>query len=495
MKESYPSVPEFTLPEKEHLFLKSASHSYSYEDLYRFAGSLQTIKREWGWQEGDLLLILAQPSDELVLLIASAFLLNIPILPLHPESTNREIEFVLRTIKPVAVYSDQQRDIDTFDTLPKISFNKPVQHDLLAESELKFDKPEGYAGCFLTSGSTGQPKIVPIKRRQVFFQAEASARNFKPAPNKFWLLCLPLNHAGGINVIYRSLLFGSAIYLTPDFSAETIRKLLNENKKFEAASVVPTMLEKLLESTFFRLQFNFKGFLIGGGPISLNLINRALTRGIPVVTSYGMTETCAQIAANPMLRSGGMYSPKQSVGMVFRPNEIEIRDDNGNALPLNEQGQIWLRGPQVFDGYTDEKLNKTAFDGEGWFNTGDYGHLNRNKQLFIESRRTDLIISGGENINPEEVVNALKNLEEISDAAVIGVPDAIWGQKVVAFYTSTPAGIPLSPGELKERLTGELQSFKIPKEFIQLDEIPRTAMQKVKQSELSENYRKGFYGQ
>ena len=484
------TVPTFNLPEENNIFLKTAEETYTYRDLYRFTAALKSIKSEAGWQDGDLILILSPSDAELVLLIAAAFLLEIPILPMHPESTEREISYVLETIKPVAVYTKNQSNIDELTNIPKLSiddFDSESAEELSFKSN-PFKNPDGFAGCFLTSGSTGKPTIVPIKRRQVFFQAGSSAKNFKPSSNKFWLLCLPLNHTGGINVIYRSLLYGSAIYFSPGFDAEIIRKLLNENKKFEAASMVPTMLEKLLEARFFRLQFNFKGLLIGGGPISISLINRALTRGIPIVTSYGMTETCSQIAANPMLRSGGMYIPKQSVGMVFKPNEVQIRDDNGNPLPLNEQGHIWLRGPQVFDGYTDEALNRNVIDSDGWFNTGDYGHLNRNRQLFIESRRTDLIITGGENVNPAEVEDAIKELEDVNDAAVFGVPDKLWGQQVTAIYTSGNEDI--SPLHLKECLAQTIHSYKIPKEFLRVDSIPRNSMQKIKRGELLQFYQK-----
>lgn len=481
------TVPTFKLPVETNIFLETAESTYTYRDLYRFTAALKAKKNEAGWQDDDLILILSPPEAELILLIAAAFLLEIPILPLHPESTKRDISYVLETIRPVAVYAKQQQGINEIASIPKLTFDEPEPAEQTLDLD-SFENPDGYAGCFLTSGSTGKPKIVPIKRRQVFFQADSSAKNFKPAPNKFWLLCLPLNHTGGINVIYRSLLYGSAIYFSPGFDTEIIRKLLNENKKFEAASMVPTMLEKLLEARFFRLQFNFKGLLIGGGPISLSLINRALTRGIPIVTSYGMTETCAQIAANPMLRSGGMYIPKQSVGMIFKPNEVQIRDDNGNPLPLNEQGHIWLRGPQIFDGYTDEALNRTIIDIEGWFNTGDYGHLNRNRQLFIESRRTDLIITGGENVNPAEVEDALKEITDVTDAAVFGVPDKLWGQQVTAIYTSDNKEITSS--QLKERLAEAIQSYKIPKEFLRVESIPRNSMQKIKRGELLQFYEK-----
>jgi O-succinylbenzoic acid--CoA ligase len=203
-----------------------------------------------------------------------------------------------------------------------------------------------------------------------------------------------------------------------------------------------------------------------------------------------MTETCAQIAANPMLRSGGMYIPKKSVGRVFEPNEIEIRDDNGNTLPWLESGHIWLRGPQVFEGYLQEELNLDTFDRNGWFNTGDYGHLNRKKHLFIETRRTDLILSGGENINPVEVEEALKAIDNLLDAAIVGVPDRKWGQRTVAFIQTEHRNA-FDSDSLRNELKSVLQSYKIPKEFVVVDEIPRTATGKIQRRELRDRYLKG----
>jgi o-succinylbenzoate---CoA ligase len=219
----------------------------------------------------------------------------------------------------------------------------------------------------------------------------------------------------------------------------------------------------------------------------MDLINRSLTRGLPIVTSYGMTETCAQIAANPMLRPSGMYIPKKSVGFIFKPNEIQIRDKNGQTLPWNEPGQIWLKGPQVFDGYLEPEQNKNRFDKDGWFNTGDFGHLNRQDQLFIESRRTDLIITGGENVNPIEIEEVLTALDSILEAAVVGMPDKAWGQKVTAFVVSKDEDFDTEAviKKLKEKLPG----YKIPKEIIVIDRIPKTPTQKIKRGELVRRYR------
>ncbi len=492
MAKTRDTIPPFTLPDPSLTFLSTEADEFSYRSLFTFARYLEKIVQPYRPAGEHPLLIVTDSSAEVVFSIAACFLLKIPVFPLHKNSTQKEVEKILSTVKPAAVISNDRHSAITFGDLPVLN----IPYDALKtpgsdEPEVfLFDDPENFAGYFLTSGSTGAPKIVPLKRRQVFYGASSSAKNFRPSLNKYWLLCLPVHHVGGINVIYRSLLFNSAIFLVPAFDEENIRSLLNENKNFEVASMVPTMLQRLLEHTFFRVQFGFKAFLLGGGPITMHLINEALTRGLPLVTSYGMTETCAQIAANPMLKPGGDYIPKQSVGPVFEPNEIDIRDDLGQSLPLNESGQIWLKGPQVFDGYLNQAQNKSAFDQNGWFNTGDFGHLNRKKQLFIENRRSDLIVTGGENVNPQEVENAMNDIPGVQESAVIGVPDEKWGQMAVAFVVLENDN--MSRNHIKKQLKLQLQGFKIPKQFISVNYLPKTSSEKVKKSELLKWYMKKF---
>ncbi len=477
-------IPSFNLPPASNTFLTTQSGTFSYNDLFSFTAQLDEKLKGVELDEDHPLLIFAENRPEIVFLIAACFLKQIPILPVNPEISPAELANLFHVITPGAYVSVTGNK----ELLPK-SLKKLQLPDIQlinfatkTEQIFSFDAPDSAAGYFLTSGSTGMPKVLPIKRRQVFFAASSSSENFKPGKNKYWLLCLPLNHVGGINVIYRSLLYHSAIYLVSRFDVEEIRGLLHENKSFEAASMVPTMLTKLLDHTFFRVQFQFKALLLGGGPISMNLINTSLTRGLPIVTSYGMTETCAQIAANPMLQPSGAYIPKKSVGSIFSPNEIEIRDENGNSLPFNETGQIWLRGPQVFDGYYANHQNQYSFDSDGWFNTGDYGHLNRKKHLFIENRRTDIIITGGENVNPVEIEEVINEIIGVKEAAVIGVPDEKWGQMVVAFVVLSDPDV--GRNDIKKFLKSRLVSYKVPKQIISVPELPKTSTHKVIKPEL-----------
>ena len=482
------TVPKFQAPSGDLNFLASESDIYDYSNLYGFSKWLHKELEEIQFSEKHPLLILSDSSDELIFLIAASFLLNIPIISLNPGSTPSEIESALSQIHPGAIYTSK-KEVFEDKSAPQISIPGNVLKEKGTwDSDLfSFDDPQSVAGLFLTSGSTGKQKIVPVKRRQVYYAAAASAENFKPDHNRYWLLCLPLNHIGGISIVLRTILYQSALFRMKNFDVHQVRTFLSENKLFQVASFVPTMLIKLLEEPLFQVHRQFKALLIGGGPISPVLIRQAETRGIPVVSSYGMTETCAQIAANPVLKPRGMYVPKKSVGRIFPPNEVDIRDENQKSLLPIESGQIWLKGPQVFDGYTDKTLNEEVFDSDGWFNTGDIGHINRLNQLFIENRRTDVIITGGENVNPFEIEEALNSFNEVKEAAVIGIEDKKWGQKVVAVIVPEENSNP-EPETLKQRLKEQFSSFKVPKEFNFTDALPKTDMGKIKRKDLSEKY-------
>ncbi len=481
-------VPEFHLPPEDFYFLASENHIYDYASLYSFTNRLHDELKDYTFSVNKPLLIISDSSDELAFLIAGAFLLKIPFFILHPDSSDLDIRQALESVDPPIYYSDQPKRFSRMIGKPHLAITQDWLSDEAPANPTLFslDKPELVTGLFLTSGSTSTPKIVPIKRRQIFYAAHSSAQNFKPQKNHYWLLCLPLNHIGGISVILRSILYHSAIFRMNRFELDGVRTFLSENRLFEVASLVPTMLSRILEDPVFQIHSGFKAILLGGGPISPVLINNAVMRGVPIVSSYGMTETCAQIAANAMLNPSGTYPPKASVGTVFPPNQIQIRDDDGKPLPPIEKGRIWLKGPQVFDGYLNKKLNKDMFDSDGWFNTGDYGHLNRNRHLFIENRRSDLIITGGENVNPLHVELVLNRYDEISESAVIGIPDPNWGQRVVAYIVLNNQFF--NTKKLRTELKQQLRGFQIPKEFIEVEELPKTPLGKIKRNELIRIY-------
>ncbi|MEX2456630.1 MAG: AMP-binding protein [Balneolaceae bacterium] len=478
------TVPTFDLPDPELNFLATENGLFDYKHLYGFANWFSSELKSHRIDEDKPLALLSENSEELAFVVGACFLLQIPFVSLSVKSTDRELREQIDSVNPSLYFTDEN-NLKRIGNSPSISVSKKQLGKTSTQlSDFSVGKPELPLGLFFTSGSTGSPKVVPVLRRQILFGAKASAENFKPEHNRYWLLCLPLNHIGGISIIIRSILYHSAVYLMDRFDPYQVHTFLTENKLFQIASLVPTMLTELLDDPLFQVHMEFKAILLGGGPISLELINQSIERGVPIVSSYGMTEACAQIAANPMLKPSGVYYPKKSVGRLFPPNKVDVRDPaTGKSLPKKEVGLIWLKGPQVFDGYKDKSLNKSAFDKNGWFNTGDYGHVNRFNQLFIESRRTDRIVTGGENVDPMEVENALNSLSGIKESAVFGLPDPKWGEKVVALVVLEDEGLRLN--EITSALKKVLQGYKIPKEIKFVESLPKSSLGKIKRNELN----------
>jgi O-succinylbenzoic acid--CoA ligase len=490
-------IPTFPPPREDDLFLGSSFGLHSYGDLKKFKRFFLQFLYDFDHNFEKPVGFLAPSSDTLIFAITSCWNLGIPFVCFDTKASSNELNQQFKQADPGLVFTGQQlhTKIDHSNTIDIMQLD--LKRSLDIEVVLGFEaknftpatEPDNVFGYFFTSGTTtGTPKIVPLKRRQMLFAAKASSENFKPRKNHFWLLCLPLNHIGGISIILRSLLYGSAIFRMKSFHPKMITTFLTENKLFQAASLVPTMLKRLLEQSGFFVHQNFKAILLGGGPIEADLIKECRDKGIPLVPSYGMTETCAQIAANPILKPSGTYGPLKSVGTVFEPNKIQIRDENNEAVNMNTTGELWIKGPQLFDGYLNLD-NNDFFDEDGWFRTGDFGYFNANKQLFIDSRRSDRIVTGGENVSPFEVESELEKITPITEAAVIGLPDKEWGQKVVAVVV-TKAEQSINSDNIQQQLKERITAHKVPKKIIQTDSLPRTRSGKIVRGKLLKLFQK-----
>ncbi|MEL7834829.1 AMP-binding protein [Fodinibius sp. Rm-B-1B1-1] len=486
-------IPTFSEPRSDDLFLGSSFGLHSYADLEKFEDFFLQFLFDFDHDFNKPVGFLAQSSDTLIFAIAACWKLGIPFVSFDIKAAPLELNRQISQIDPGLIFADKdlQSTIEYPDFIDIMQLDLP--RSLNMEVVLGFDAknftptndPDQIFGYFFTSGTTsGTPKIVPLKRRQMLYAAHASAHNFKPRKNHFWLLCLPLNHIGGISIILRSILYGSAIFRMKSFHPKMITTFLTENKLFQVASLVPTMLRRLLEQPAFFVHKNFKAILLGGGPIDVELIKKCRNKGVPLVPSYGMTETCAQIAANPILKPSGTYGPIKSVGTVLKPNKIQIRDESGKPVSINTSGEIWIKGPQVFDGY-QYLDNTTFFDDNGWFKTGDFGYFNANNQLFIDTRRSDRIVTGGENVSPFEVESELCKLPNIKEAAVFGIEDKKWGTKVVAAVV-TKNGKHVDYHSVKNKLKKRLANYKIPKEIINVEALPKTRTEKIIRANLPE---------
>jgi o-succinylbenzoate---CoA ligase len=298
--------------------------------------------------------------------------------------------------------------------------------------------PDAVHTLIHTSGTTGAPKPVELTYRNHAASAIASADALGVDPGDRWLCPLPLHHVGGLNVLIRSVINHTTIVLHERFDADRVRATL-EAGEVTLASLVPTMLARL-RAAGLRQAPGLRAIALGGGPAPAGLLDWAREAGIPVVPVYGMTETCSQIVA----------------GDPGRPLP-------GVELRIGAGGEILVRGPMVAPG--------TAA-GDGWLHTGDLGSLDDEGRLQVLGRLKELIITGGENVAPLEVEQALLAHPAVLDAGVAGVPDPDWGEAVTAFVVLSD---PAAAEQLRAWCRERLEPFKVPKAFHAVDALPRSA--------------------
>jgi o-succinylbenzoate---CoA ligase len=460
-----------TIIDPAAFFLKTGVKTLSYHDLYCHAAGLKLIITDPGSPIG----VLTENKETAILLIASAWLNGLTVVPLSASASVSELEYQVSLSGLQTLICDTgYMDIHEIINVQIVDINRFAPATSPAKPTIVGD--DTLFGIFFTSGTSGKPKAVPLKRRQMISAARSSAINNQLNPGDLWLHCLPLHHIGGVSIILRSLIYGSGVYSLEGFDVAGAADLLCSSRDVKAVSLVPTQLTRLIEYPDFKPHDEFRFALIGGGRVPDSLRKKAAGL-VPSVFSYGMTETCAQIVATGIDNT----APSGSTGRVLAPNEMIICDERGMQLDHGQSGLICLRGPQVFDGYLDENEN-TFFSG-GWYNTGDYGCTDTMGNLYLESRREDRIVTGGENVDPVEVEMALLQLSGVSDAAVIGLADDEWGQLVTAVIVAAP-GITFSLNTLRAELKSHLTDYKIPRRLEVIDELPKTDLGKVKKREL-----------
>ncbi len=329
-----------------------------------------------------------------------------------------------------------------------------------------------------TSGSSGAPKAALLTYENHFWSAVASAFRLGCLPEDRWLACLPLYHVGGLAILFRSCLYGSAVVLQAGFDLPAINRSLDEDG-VTIISLVPTMLHRLLNARS-GWPGSLRLALIGGAAASSELIERARAAGVPLALTYGLTEAASQVATMP---PGGVRDKPGSVGKPLSFTRLRIVDAAGHDLPRGEPGDIVVSGPTVMTGYLEDERATAATLRDGELYTGDIGFLDEDGDLWLLQRRADLIISGGENIYPAEVEAVLRAHPGVAEACVVGLPDTEWGQLPAALVVPRP-GEPLTVTELDELCRRVLAGYKRPRRFLIASEMPLTASGKPARQEV-----------
>jgi len=472
----------------EALALRAGDVSMTYHELANSVQRRALSLRESAIERGSIVGILtapeAQNSLDFVLWAHAVWWLGATLVPLHSRASTAELDIQLSTISLDLLLVDNPKRLAELSQAPAniLAFNAPIPAagSACPPADIKGDD---ILTVLFTSGTSGQAKAVPLSVQNHQASASASAMRLGLCEDDHWLCCLPLCHVGGLAILLRSTIYGTSFELMPEFAVPQILAILAK-KRVTLASFVPTMLYRLLGESDADIRSKLRAVLIGGGPIDADLLRKAHRRGIPALPTYGMTEMGSQIATLSPHEPQGSDTLKDrfdTAGTPLDGVEIRIEAEDQSPCKPGEVGQIRVRGPMQSPGY----LSSNAVDDahplrfrDGWFQTGDMGWLDAEGYLHIEHRISDLIVSGGENVDPMEVVRVLRAVDGVKDLAVVGVDDPEWGQIVCAAIVAGDANPDALLIALKKACAAELSPFKIPRKWHFIDALPRTATSK-----------------
>jgi len=444
----------------DHLAVASGDVRWSYRDL-------DLATRQWadrlaarGVAPGDRVAHLSRVTPDAVALAHAIWRLGAVAVPLNTRLTAAELAPQLEALSPRLTLVDP-----SFADRASLAGERPSR---------RFSGDT--AAILFTSGTTGRPKAAALSRDNFLAAARASAANVGGAPDDRWLLCLPLFHVGGLTMLHRCATYGAALVLQERFDAEAASRAIDAGG-ITHTSLVATTLRRLLDARGDRpFPPALRAILIGGGPVPPALLDRARRLGAPVLQTYGLTESCAQVTTERPGEADGLTAGPPLPGL-----RVRIAGADGGDLPPGAIGEIEVSGPTVFQGYAGDESETHQTLWKGWLRTRDLGSLDERGRLTVAARRTDLIVSGGENVYPAEVEAVLLGAPGVLDAAVFARPDDEWGQVPVAAVVAGPG---FSPEEADRHCRARLAGYKVPRRFLILPELPRNAAGKLDRAAL-----------
>lgn len=458
--------------------LSFGDEQWTFQQLSEEAKKIARKLRWNGLNEGERIALLGRSTPEMVFIIHGCLLAGLEIVMLNSRLSSKEISWQLNDCgaSTVIVHDEFIAHIKEAST-PKLTFSAIESSDLQSITVTEMWEPSRTLTIMYTSGTTGFPKGVRQTAGNHTSSALSSVLNLGLAEDDIWLCTMPLFHISGFSILARSVIYGMGVRLYEKFDAKSIVEEI-ENGMATRISVVATGLHRILE------QFekngsvahpSFQTMLAGGGPVPDDYLRRAEQYKLPVLQTYGMTETSSQTAT---LSSEDALRKSGSAGKPLFFNQIKIRD----VEQPGEFGEVLVMGPHVTPGYIGHAADRDPLE-DGWLPTGDIGYIDDEGYLYIVDRRSDLIISGGENIYPAEIENVLISHPHVKEAGVCGRDHREWGSVPIAFIVGNEK---LTALDMEEYCKRQLAGYKIPKAFHFVDELPRNASNKLLRRELKE---------
>ncbi|MAU08640.1 MAG: o-succinylbenzoate--CoA ligase [Anaerolineaceae bacterium] len=460
------------------------AHELTFAQL---AGQVRQMARQWiaaGIEPGQRVAVLAITWPLTVVQLFTAMRLDCVLVPINIRLTLDEIDQQLRLAEcdwllpygltdTLGGLHERGHKIANLDVQRKVA--KKVT---LPDHDIDLSEP---LAIIHTSGTSGTPKGAVLTYGNFYQSAMASAYRLGVLPEDRWLCVLPLYHVGGLSILIRSVLYGTAVDLVEKFDVDAINRKLTE-EPITLVSLVPTMLYRLLEARTQPWNDQLRLVLLGGAAPSAELLQRCHDEGVPVATTYGLTEAASQVA------TAGPELARRKPGTVGKPllfTQVKVVKETGGEAKPGDYGEVLVSGPTVMQGYYNnpDATDKTLKN--GWLHTGDIGYLDDDGDLFLVQRRSDLIVTGGENVYPVEVEAVLRGHPAIKEVAVTGLDHPEWGQQVAAALVIND-NMSVSDEDLITYCRDHLAGYKIPRHFLKVGALPQTGSGKIQRGALRE---------
>lgn len=469
---------------------------YTYHDMERAASATAAILSGMGVGKGDVVSVLSYNNVEYVYLFLATAKVGYILAPLNWRLSPPELAFMIDDLKPKVIFYHPELQ-GTLEKALREASHRPgrlVSIEALrgvgskAPSSLRKARVdlEDIQMLLYTGGTTGKPKAAMIPYRQTLFNALNTVLSWGLTPEDSSPLLFPMFHTGGWHVITVPLyLVGGRVVLTKRFDPDEAVEII-ERERCTVVIGVPTMFFLMAKSPRFR-EARFESvrfFKSGGGMSPLGLMREYWSKGKMYFQGYGLTEAGPNLFYTP---PEDMERKPMSVGKPGLFVEVRIVKEDGSEAAPGEVGELWVRGPIVFAGYWNRPEETREAIVDGWVRTGDLFTRDEDGHYYFVERKKFMIKTGGENVYPSEVEDAIRQHPAVEEVAVFGVPDPKWGEAVAA-VVKLREGARLTLEELKEFLKPRLAGYKIPKYLWVVDEVPKTPVGKVDYVRLRRQY-------
>lgn len=470
----------------------------TYRQLAEGADRIGAVLQSWGIRKGDAVAYLGENSPQFLQTLFGAAQLGAVFVPVNTRLAVPEIAHVLSdSAARVLIHDDELADRATRSaglagTARVVSTGEgtagapglaPLVRAVTGERPevpVTLDDP---AAIVYTSGTTGRAKGAVLSHGNLTWVAINCVIDYDVVSTDVALMISPLFHVASLGMgALPVILKGATMVLNKGFEPGRALACI-ETYGVTMLSGVPTTYQLMADHPNWSTTnlSTLRKLTCGGSPVPTRILNAYEERGLSFSQGYGMTETSPGATS----LSPSMTRVKQgSVGLPHFFTDVRVAGPDGTTAPVGVVGEIEISGPNVFAGYHGQpEATAAAFTADGWFRSGDLGYVDADGYLYISGRLKDMIISGGENIYPAEIENHLNNIDGVTGAAVIGVPDARWGEVPWAIITVRD-GMVIDTATVLAHLDGKLARYKLPKNVIVVDELPRTASGKVRKADL-----------